>query len=139
MVFDYFSDSDVILDGMLDRQPFSFHTKTIFNLSAKSQIKIFFSSIIFTNVYYIVNKTFGKKKANESLESLLDYCGILSVGETEIRKAYKSEFLDFEDGIQYQVALQHPGIKGIITRNKKDFKSSKLPVYSPLEFLDLFK
>jgi len=139
MVFDYFLDSDVILNGMLDRQPFSFHTKTIFNLSAKSQIKIFCSSIIFTNVYYIVNKTFGKKKANESLESLLDYCGILSVGETEIGKAYKSEFLDFEDGIQYQVALQHPGIKGIITRNKKDFKSSKLPVYSPLEFLDLFK
>lgn len=139
MVFDYFLDSDVILDGMLDRQPFSFHTKTIFNLSAKSQIKIFCSSIIVTNVYYIVNKTFGKKKANETLGILLDYCGILSVGETEIRMAYKSEFLDFEDGIQYQVALLHPGLKGIITRNKKDFKSSKLPVYSPMEFLNLLK
>jgi predicted nucleic acid-binding protein len=139
MVFDYFLDSDVILDGILDRQPFSFHTKTIFNLSANGQIRIFCSSIIVTNVYFIVNKTLGKKKANESLEGLLDYCGILSVGESEIRKAYKSAFLDFEDGIQYQVALKQPGIKAIITRNKKDYKSSRLAVYSPLEFLDLFK
>ncbi len=136
---DYFLDSDVILDGMMDRQPFSFHAQTIFKLSAKGQINIFCSSIVVTNVYYIVNKTFGKKKANESLESLLDYCRILSVGETEIRKAFKSEFLDFEDGIQYQVALKQPGIKAIITRNKKDYVSSKLPVYSPQELLELFK
>lgn len=139
MISNYFLDSDVILDLMLDRQPFSSHTQIIFQLSAVGQINIFCSSIVVTNVYYIVNKTFGKKKANESLESLLNYCRILSVGESEIRKAYKSGFSDFEDGIQYQVALQHPGINAIITRNKKDYKSSKLPVYSPQEFLDLLK
>lgn len=139
MVSKYFLDSDVILDLMMDREPFSIQAKIIFQLSRAGQISLFCSLIIVTNIFYIVNKTSGKQKAIESLVILLDFCRILPVGENEIRKAFTGEFSDFEDGIQHEVALSHPGIKAIITRNKKDYIFSKIPVFDPQEFLALFK
>ncbi len=45
-----------------------------------------------------------------------------------------SDFKDFEDAIQYHTALEN-GIDVIITRNKKDFKNSKLPVMTAKEYL----
>ena len=43
-------------------------------------------------------------------------------------------FPDFEDGLQYYSAIEND-IDIIITRNKKDFKNSKLPVLTAKEFL----
>ena len=40
--------------------------------------------------------------------------------------ALSSDFSDFEDAIQYYTALDNK-LEIIITRNKKDFKKSKLP------------
>ncbi|MBC6367191.1 PIN domain-containing protein [Algoriphagus sp. AK58] len=139
MVSEYFLDSDIILDLLMDRTPYSEDSKVIFQLSGADQIKLYCSSIIVTNVFYIIRKTFGKEKAVESIGSLLIFCGILPVGEREIRNAYQSDFSDFEDSIQYHVAIGKPEIRAIITRNKKDYILSKIPVVSPKEFLSLFK
>jgi predicted nucleic acid-binding protein len=46
-----------------------------------------------------------------------------------------SDFNDFEDAIQYYTALEN-NINTIITRNKKDFKTSKLPVLTAKEYLN---
>ena len=43
-------------------------------------------------------------------------------------------FPDFEDGLQYYSAIENQ-IEIIITRNKKDFKNSKIPVLTAKEFL----
>lgn len=45
-----------------------------------------------------------------------------------------SDFKDFEDAIQYHTALEN-GMDIIITRNKKDFKNSKLPIMTAKEYL----
>jgi len=44
------------------------------------------------------------------------------------------KFPDFEDGLQYYSAIEN-SVDIIITRNKKDFKRSKLPVLTAKEFL----
>ncbi len=43
-------------------------------------------------------------------------------------------FPDFEDRLQYYSAMENQ-IEIIITRNKKDFKNSKIPVLTAKEFL----
>jgi hypothetical protein len=48
------------------------------------------------------------------------------------------EFSDFEDGIQYAVAILNPGIEIIISRNTKDFRKSALPAMSPEVYLKTF-
>ena len=61
---------------------------------------------------------------------------LLLIG-TKNREAYTlvTDFKDFEDAIQYHTALEN-GIDIIITRNKKDFKNSKLPIMAAKEYLN---
>ena len=50
----------------------------------------------------------------------------------------KNAWNDYEDGLQYLCAMNSKS-DIIITRNKKDFKLSNIPVYTPQEFLDLIE
>lgn len=56
---------------------------------------------------------------------------------TELVRALKSSFSDFEDSIQYASALTIDGIDIIITRNIKDFRHSDLAVMTPDSFLKM--
>jgi predicted nucleic acid-binding protein len=58
------------------------------------------------------------------------------VDERTIDLALASEFKDFEDAIQYYVALSNE-IDAIITRNKRDYKVSKLPLLTAEECVEL--
>jgi len=52
--------------------------------------------------------------------------------------ALASDFKDFEDAIQYHTALENH-LDIIISRNKKDVKSSVLPVLTAKEYLLMSK
>lgn len=56
----------------------------------------------------------------------------------DIQDAIRSEWKDFEDSLQYIVAL-HNSVDAIISRNTKDFFESSIPIYSPKEFLNFIK
>ena len=59
---------------------------------------------------------------------------ILSIDERVIEQSLNSEFNDFEDAIQYFTAVNN-GITLIITRNKTNYKRSKVDVLTAEEFL----
>jgi hypothetical protein len=50
-------------------------------------------------------------------------------------QATASKIDDFEDAVQFACASTIIGINGIITRNKKDFKHSTIPIFAPEEVL----
>ncbi|MFN3999610.1 type II toxin-antitoxin system VapC family toxin [Algoriphagus sp.] len=135
----FFIDSDVILDFLLNRDPFNFSADEIFEKGYNQKIQIFFSSLTVANIHYLLRKQYGNDIALEKISELLRFCKILPVTEKEIYAAIKSGFSDFEDAIQYFTALQNPEIKGIITRNLSDYRKSKISVFSPEIFLSSFK
>jgi predicted nucleic acid-binding protein len=139
MVNSYLLDSDVVLDFLLKRTPFNVVAKELFTLALNEKIEICISSLAIANIYYLLQKAIGKAESLILLREILNFSKILSVGQHEIMEAIISDFLDLEDSIQHQTALNNTKIKGVITRNIKDFKKSKLPVYSPESFLSLFK
>jgi predicted nucleic acid-binding protein len=139
MVNSYLLDSDVVLDFLLKRTPFNVVAKELFTLALNEKIEICISSLAIANIYYLLQKVIGKVESLILLREILNFSKILSVGQHEIMEAIISDFLDLEDSIQHQTALNNTKIKGVITRNIKDFKKSKLPVYSPESFLSLFK
>ena len=47
-------------------------------------------------------------------------------------------FTDFEDGLQYQAAME-ANCDCIISRNQKDFANAQIPVMTAAEFLDSVK
>lgn len=55
-----------------------------------------------------------------------------------VKNALQSGFTDFEDALQHSSA-QAVDADCIVTRNKKDFFASEIPVYEIDEFLDLFQ
>jgi hypothetical protein len=53
---------------------------------------------------------------------------IIDVNKKIIHDSLHSEFLEFEDAIQFYAALSHKKIDLIVSRDKKGFKRSTLPV-----------
>lgn len=68
---------------------------------------------------------------------MISICELANVDRNVVTQALSSEFLDFEDAMQYFSAKEW-GADMIITRNKKDFKNSHIPVYEPMEYLAIF-
>jgi predicted nucleic acid-binding protein len=126
-----FIDTNVIIDFLADRVPFSDYAAILFQLAKENKIKVHISAISFNNTYYILRKVTSHKKALSLISEIEDYVGIQETNRTIIRKAIKSDFNDFEDAIQYFSAIQLGNIDIITTRDLKDFKKSELPVLSP--------
>ena len=126
-----FIDTNVIIDFLADRSPFSEYAAVLFQLAKDDRIKIYISAISFNNTYYILRKVTSHKKALSLISEIEEYVGIQETNRTILRKALKSSFSDFEDAIQYFSAVQLGKIDIITTRDLKDYKKSELPVLSP--------
>lgn len=130
-----FIDTDVIIDFLIDRKPYSREAAIIFTLIDRKKLKGYASSLTFSNLYYVLHKIEPHKKVISKLDSISNLLTILKVDEQMIRDAIDSGFSDFEDSIQYFCALDCKKIKVIITRNTRDYKNSDLTVMSPGDFL----
>ena len=59
---------------------------------------------------------------------------VLAVTNKVVDLALFSDFKDFEDGIQYFTAIEN-GLKILLTRNLKDYKSAEIPVMTAEDFI----
>jgi predicted nucleic acid-binding protein len=132
---DLFINTDIIIDFLIDRKPFSRESAIIFNLIEQKSIKGHVSSLTFGNLYYVLRKIESHNKVISKLDSLSRLLAILKVDEQIIKSSINSGFPDFEDSIQYFCAVNSKKIDVIITRNTKDYKNSVLPVMTPGDFL----
>lgn len=129
-------DSDVVLDHLADRQPFAEYAHRLFALAETGQITVCVSSLSFSNLYYLLRKLKGHAEAVVLLGQLKKIAQVAAVGDLEVSAAFASQFTDFEDALQH-FAAKAAGVTTILTRNKKDFSTSEIPVQSPDEYLAL--
>ena len=132
-----FLDTNVIIDFLADRRPFSLTAAEIFNASLSGDVKIFISSVSYNNIYYILRQSLSHTATIKLLEELSEITELVDVTKAIIKKSLKSDFKDFEDAIQYNCALTIGKIDCIVTRDSKDFKKSALPVMNPQEALGI--
>ena len=128
-----FLDTNVLIDFLADRKPFSLEAAKLFNYSLKGKIKIHIAAVSYNNIYYILRQSFSHNETIKLLSELNEWTEIVDVSKDIIRKAIKSEFKDFEDAIQYNCAISISKIELIVTRDTKDFKTSSLPILTPKE------
>jgi len=136
MTFKIFIDSDIILDVLSKREPFYNSAAILFSLIEKGRIKGYSSSIIFSNVHYVLRKRISKDNTITSLKYLKSLLEVLPVDKRAIESALDSEFNDFEDAIQYFCAEQN-GINYFITRNKIDYEKAQINILTAKEFLSM--
>jgi predicted nucleic acid-binding protein len=129
-------DTDVILDFFFDRSPFAENASKILTYCENKKISGYVTPVILSNIYYLLRKTATHKQVIAHLKMLLTILEIASVNKTIVLKAIHSDFNDFEDALQNFTAENEKGIRIIVTRNFKDYKTSKLSVMTPELYLN---
>jgi predicted nucleic acid-binding protein len=133
-----FIDSDIILDLVLKREPFFNDSQRLLSLIERNYFSGFTSSLILANCYYIITGNKDKKTALKTISKLRSVLNVLPFTDKEIGESLNSSIADFEDGVQYFIALNN-GINTLITRNISDYKGLDINVLTPKDFLNLEK
>jgi len=128
-------DTNVILDVLLDREPFSNDASFLLSKVEQSEIIGFICATTVTTIHYLITKALGHQAASRHIKSLLSLFVIAPVNRVVLENASDSKFKDFEDAVLHEAAC-HAGAKYIVTRNIADFKISVLPVFEPKEFIN---
>lgn len=131
-------DTNIILDVLLDRQPFSEHASYLLSRVERSEMTGFLCATTVTTIHYLLSKHLDKGKANTCIHSIMALFEVAAVNRLVIEKALESRFTDFEDSVLHESAI-HAGAEYIVSRNIKDFKNAKIPVFPPIEFLSMLE
>lgn len=130
-------DTNIVIDLLSKREKFYDEAADLFSRADKKELELTISSLTFANTNYILTKLKSAKEAKEILRKFKVLVELLSLDDKVSELALSDDnFPDFEDGLQYYSAIENK-IDVIITRNKKDFKNSKITVLSTKEFLAL--
>lgn len=129
-------DSDVCLDFITGRQPFTIAAQEMFAKIEGKNIEGLVSPHSFSNMFYILNRSYEASTIIKELKKLRTLITVGRLTGNEIDLALNAGWKDFEDAIQYHCAKEN-GCDAIITRNAADYKTSNLQVLSPSEFLTL--
>lgn len=129
-----FVDTDIVLDLLSNREPFYVHSAYLFSEADKGKIKIYVSSLSFSNLNYILSRQYSVDQARKKLLKFKTLVTILSVTDKVVELALSSDFKDFEDGLQYFSAIEN-NLKILLTRNLKDYKTVEITVMTAEQFL----
>ncbi len=134
-----FLDTNILIDFLADRKPFSLYAARLFNFSLQGKAKLYVSAVSYNNIYYILRQFKSGTETLKLLDELSEMTEIADVTKNIIKKSLKSGFRDFEDAIQYYCALSLTKVDFIVTRDTKDFKKSTLSIMTPQEAVSLIE
>jgi len=127
-------DTNVVLDVLLDRQPFSNDSAQLMDMVDRSEMQGFLCATTVTTIHYLLAKFLGAKRSIKQVRLLLSLFEIAPVNRIVLENAVVGHSPDYEDAVMIEAA-QHAGVEYIVTRNIKDFKKSLIPVYTPAGFI----
>ena len=132
-------DTNVILDFLLNRKPFGADAKAILDMAASYDNIEYVSSSAITDIFYMLRKDLKDSYlTQDKIADLISVIHVLKVTDEEIATALALRWKDFEDAVQYSVALTN-NVDYIISRNARDFELRDIPVYTPGEFIEYIK
>lgn len=129
-------DTNVVLDLLMDRMPFADAAVAIFSKVEDGTIIGYLCGTTITTVHYLAAKAVGAPRAQEEIKKLLSLFEVAPVNRPVLESALVADFNDFEDAVIHEAAC-HVGADAIVTRNGKDFKKSRIPVYSSEEIVKI--
>ncbi len=126
-----FLHTNILIDLLADRPPFSKFAIEIFDLAEKKQFRLFTSSHSYATTHYLLKKHIAEKELRGLLHSLLDFIELIAIDTPMIKKSLLSSHKDFEDAVQIFAANSIADMDFIVTRNLKDFKDAGITVLAP--------
>ena len=130
-----FIDTNIIVDLLADRKPYSNSAYIIFREAKLNRWKLFTSSNSILTTFYILEKQVNAKEANKAIETILNRIEIQDLTKKDLMVALKSKTKDLEDASQIECANKIGRVNYIITRDKNGFSNSIIDVLNPNELI----
>lgn len=132
-------DTCIIMDAIQNREPFAEDAKNIFRAAANKWFTGCITAKSSTDIYYLVHRcTHSDKDTRAILTKLFILFDIVDTAGMDARKAISSQVSDYEDAVMIETAIREDA-DCIVTRNRKDYSKSPVPVYESGEFLRLLE
>jgi predicted nucleic acid-binding protein len=127
-------DTNVILDLLLEREPFVDAAEKLMAKVERGEIVGMLGATTVTTLHYLLAKNLDKKEAERVITTLLRLFEIAAVTRIVLEEALKTRSDDYEDAVLCQAAY-HAGADLIVTRDRKGFEKAGIPVATPNELL----
>ena len=127
-------DTNVVLDALLERPPWSFDAKSLWQIQSNGQFFAYITATSLTDIFYLSRRLAGLEKAWQIIHANLDQLSVVPVGIDELRLATRLAGSDFEDNLQIACAI-NAQLDLIVTRNLTGFSGANIPILTPQQML----
>ena len=129
-------DTNILVDLVLSRQEFLPDAQRVFAIGYAGEAQLVVSALSFVNTVYLGRKyKYPMDDVLSKLRMIADFVDVSDLSGQNVVDMLNSGWRDYEDATQHRSAIDEQA-DCIVTRNKKDFKASTLPVLTPLEFFN---
>ena len=128
-------DTNIVLDYLLEREPFSQDAEALFDSIDSGRIIGYVTATTLTDIFYVARKhTRSIELARQAISTTLAVMVICSVNRAILEAAFSSSLADFEDAVQISCAVAQR-LDVIATRDMQGFSTSAIPVLSARQLL----
>ncbi len=132
-------DTNVILDVILQREPFYEDSKQIMIACQQELLWGTITTQSIADIFYIIRKDFSPTERRRILLGLCEIFHVSAINREKLVVALKNEaFEDLEDCLQAESAVLF-GAEYVLTRNVKHFIASPVPAITPKDFCEQMK
>lgn len=131
-------DTNILLDYLLEREPFADDARTIVELCTNGNARACIAAHSIPNMFFILRKNYTVKERRDILSSICTLFDVEGIDKTKLLSGLENEdFSDFEDCLQMECAKSF-GAEYIVTRNVSDYLASEVKAIEPGEFLKMY-
>jgi predicted nucleic acid-binding protein len=128
-------DTNIVLDFLLQREPFFQESELLFQAIEAGQIIGYVTATTLTDIFYISRQhTRSIEQARQAVSETMTAMVVCPIDRSVLESAFNSGLIDFEDAVQIFGAVAQ-GLDAILTRDSKGFLSSPISVLSIQELL----
>ena len=129
-------DTNVVLDVLLDRQPYVNASAAAWAAIETGVSKGMVAAHTVTTIHYLIRKEMGNVKAKRIISAILRVFGVATVDGAVVQEALQLPFSDFEDAVS-AAAARLAGCEYIVTRDPKGFRGSPVRSLTPEALIPL--
>lgn len=127
-------DTNVVLDVLLNRDPWAEQSGAVWQASDEGQVVGYITACAVADVFYIARRLTTLETARAAVRICLEAFEVCPVDLQALERAEALPGGDFEDNLQIACSSL-AGLDAILTRDKEGFRATAMPVLTPAELL----
>lgn len=130
-------DTNVLIDYLLEREPFFEDAKKVILSCTNGETKGCIAAHSLSNMFFILRKDYDAKERREVLLNLCKIFDVEGIDKAKLISGLQNEnFSDFEDCLQMECAKAYEA-DYIVTRNVSDYATSEIKAILPKDYIEL--